>query len=150
MTEKSSPMNRLLSGDVGSGKTVCAAAALYIALKNGCQAALMAPTEILATQHYEDLAPLFEVLGYECALLVGSTKAKEKTAIKGRLSDGTLPLVIGTHALLEENVVFENCGLVITDEQHRFGVGQRAALAKKAEMSTRSSCPQHRSRVRWR
>ncbi len=133
MTEKSSPMNRLLSGDVGSGKTVCAAAALYIALKNGCQAALMAPTEILATQHYEDLAPLFEVLGYECALLVGSTKAKEKTSIKGRLSDGTLPLVIGTHALLEDNVVFANCGLVITDEQHRFGVGQRAALAKKAE-----------------
>ena len=133
MTEKPSPMNRLLSGDVGSGKTVCAAAALYIALKNGYQAALMAPTEILATQHYEDLAPLFEVLGYECALLVGSTKAKEKTAIKQKLSDGTLPLVIGTHALLEENVVFESCGLVITDEQHRFGVGQRAALAKKAE-----------------
>ena len=133
MTEKPSPMNRLLSGDVGSGKTVCAAAALYIALKNGYQAALMAPTEILATQHYEDLAPLFETLGYDCALLVGSTKAKEKTAIKARLADGTLPLVIGTHALLEDNVVFANCGLVITDEQHRFGVGQRAALAKKAE-----------------
>ena len=133
MTEKSSPMNRLLSGDVGSGKTVCAAAALYIALKNGYQAALMAPTEILATQHYEDLAPQFARLGYDCALLVGSTKAKEKTAIKQSLSDGTLPLVIGTHALLEDNVVFENCGLVITDEQHRFGVGQRAALAKKAE-----------------
>ena len=133
MTEKPSPMNRLLSGDVGSGKTVCAAAALYIALKNGYQAALMAPTEILATQHYEDLAPLFAALGCDCALLVGSTKAKEKTAIKQRLADGTLPLVIGTHALLEDNVVFANCGLVITDEQHRFGVGQRAALAKKAE-----------------
>ena len=133
MTEKPSPMNRLLSGDVGSGKTVCAAAALYIALKNGYQAALMAPTEILATQHYEDLAPLFETLGFDCALLVGSTKAKEKNAIKARLADGTLPLVIGTHALLEDNVVFASCGLVITDEQHRFGVGQRAALAKKAE-----------------
>lgn len=133
MTEKPSPMNRLLSGDVGSGKTVCAAAALYIALKNGYQAALMAPTEILATQHYEDLAPLFETLGFDCALLVGSTKAKEKNAIKARLADGTLPLVIGTHALLEDNVVFAGCGLVITDEQHRFGVGQRAALAKKAE-----------------
>lgn len=133
MTEKPSPMNRLLSGDVGSGKTVCAAAALYIALKNGYQAALMAPTEILAVQHYGDLAPLFAALGYDCALLVGGTKAKEKTAIKQRLAAGELPLVIGTHALLEDNVAFADCALVITDEQHRFGVGQRAALAKKAE-----------------
>ncbi|MGM9625556.1 MAG: ATP-dependent DNA helicase RecG [Eubacteriales bacterium] len=130
---RGAPMNRLLSGDVGSGKTVCAAAALYIALENGYQAALMAPTEILATQHYEDLAPMFARLGYNCALLVGSTKAKEKTAIKAALASGELPLVIGTHALLEDNVKFRNCGLVITDEQHRFGVGQRAALAKKAE-----------------
>ena len=126
------PMNRLLSGDVGSGKTVCAAAALYIVLANGYQAALMAPTEILATQHFEDLAPMFARLGFACELLVGSTKAKDKTSIKSRLASGELPLVIGTHALLEDNVVFLNCGLVITDEQHRFGVGQRAALAKKA------------------
>ena len=133
MTARPSPMNRLLSGDVGSGKTVCAAAALYVALENGCQAAMMAPTEILARQHYDDLSPLFAVLGYECALLVGATKPKEKSQIKARLADGTLPLVIGTHALLEENVVFADCGLVITDEQHRFGVSQRAALAKKAE-----------------
>ncbi len=132
MTRGGAPMMRLLSGDVGSGKTVCAAAALYIALRNGYQAALMAPTEILATQHYEDLAPMFASLGYSCALLVGATKAKEKTAIKAALSDGSLPLVIGTHALLEDNVVFAHCGLVITDEQHRFGVGQRASLAKKA------------------
>ncbi len=132
MTRGGAPMMRLLSGDVGSGKTVCAAAALYIAVKNGYQAALMAPTEILATQHYEDLAPMFEALGFSCALLVGATKPKEKAAIKERLSDGSLPLVIGTHALLEDNVVFANCGLVVTDEQHRFGVGQRASLAKKA------------------
>ena len=133
MTGGGAPMNRLLSGDVGSGKTVCAAAALYIALKNGYQAALMAPTEILAVQHYTELAPMFASLGFDCALLVGSTKPKEKTALKTRLADGSLPLVIGTHALLEDNVVFAHCGLVITDEQHRFGVGQRAALAKKAE-----------------
>ncbi len=133
MTGGGAPMNRLLSGDVGSGKTVCAAAALYIALQNGYQAALMAPTEILAAQHYEDLAPMFAGLGFSSALLVGSTKAKEKTAIKAALTDGSLPLVIGTHALLEDNVIFQSCGLVITDEQHRFGVGQRASLAKKAK-----------------
>ena len=133
MTGGGAPMNRLLSGDVGSGKTVCAAAALYIAVKNGYQAALMAPTEILAQQHYADLAPMFAGFGISCALLVGSTKAKEKKEIKASLADGTVSVVIGTHALLEDNVVFDRCGLVITDEQHRFGVGQRAALAKKAE-----------------
>lgn len=127
------PMNRLLSGDVGSGKTVCAAAAIYIAVKSGYQAALMAPTEILARQHYADLAPMFEKLGFEVSLLVGSTKAKEKTAIKKALSEGTLPIVIGTHALLESNVTFARCELVIADEQHRFGVGQRAALSGKGE-----------------
>ncbi|MBQ3065212.1 MAG: ATP-dependent DNA helicase RecG [Clostridia bacterium] len=132
MTSQGAPMNRLLSGDVGSGKTVCAAAALYIAAKNGYQAAMMAPTEILATQHYQDLAPMFAAFGIECALLVGSTRPKEKIQIKQRLADGSLPLVIGTHALLEQDVVFRSCGLVITDEQHRFGVGQRAMLASKA------------------
>ena len=124
-------MMRLLSGDVGSGKTVCAAAAIYIAVKNGYQAALMAPTEILARQHFADLAPMFEELGFRAELLVGSTRAKEKTTIKKALSDGTLPIVIGTHALLESNVTFARCGLVIADEQHRFGVGQRAALTGK-------------------
>ncbi len=127
------PMMRLLSGDVGSGKTVCAAAAIYIAVKNGYQAALMAPTEILARQHFADLAPMFAALGYEVALLVGSTKAKEKTTVKAALAKGTLPVVIGTHALLESDVTFANCGLVIADEQHRFGVGQRAALSGKGE-----------------
>ncbi|MBP3919509.1 MAG: ATP-dependent DNA helicase RecG [Clostridia bacterium] len=127
------PMNRLLSGDVGSGKTVCAAAALYIALSGGYQAALMAPTEILATQHYEDLLPMFSALGYSCALLVGSTKPKEKKKIKDQLALGELRLVIGTHALLENDVSFSKCGLIVIDEQHRFGVGQRAQLANKAE-----------------
>lgn len=127
------PMNRLLSGDVGSGKTVCAAAALYIALSGGYQAALMAPTEILATQHYEDLLPMFSALGYSCALLVGSTKPKEKKKIKDQLALGELRLVIGTHALLENDVSFSKCGLIVIDEQHRFGVGQRAQLANKAK-----------------
>lgn len=134
MTEPNRPpMNRLLSGDVGSGKTVCAAAALYIALSGGYQAALMAPTEILATQHYEDLLPMFSALGYSCALLVGSTKPKEKKKIKDQLASGELRLVIGTHALLENDVSFSKCGLIVIDEQHRFGVGQRAQLANKAE-----------------
>ncbi|MCQ2433483.1 MAG: ATP-dependent DNA helicase RecG, partial [Clostridia bacterium] len=133
MTSGRAPMNRLLSGDVGSGKTVCAAAALYIAVQNGYQAALMAPTEILARQHFADLEPMFAGFGVSCRLLVGSTPAAEKRKIKAALSSGELSIVIGTHALLEDNVVFAHCGLVITDEQHRFGVGQRAALAKKAE-----------------
>ncbi len=132
MTAGGPPMNRLLSGDVGSGKTVCAAAAIYVALANGYQAALMAPTEILARQHYGDLAPMLASLGYGCRLLVGSTPQREKTEIKAALADGTLPFVVGTHALIEDSVVFARCGLVVTDEQHRFGVGQRAALANKA------------------
>ncbi len=133
MTQRGTPMNRLLAGDVGSGKTVCAAAALYIAVQNGYQAALMAPTEILARQHFDDLTLCFAKFGFSAALLVGSTRAKEKREIKAALAAGTLDLVIGTHALLEDNVVFARCGLVVTDEQHRFGVGQRASLAKKAE-----------------
>ncbi len=127
------PMNRMLSGDVGSGKTVCAAAALYFAAVSGRQSALMAPTEILAQQHYQDLAPLFAALGIACALLTGSTKAAEKREIRARLAAGTLPIVIGTHALLSEGVVFADLGLTVTDEQHRFGVMQRAVLARRAE-----------------
>ncbi len=125
------PMARLVSGDVGSGKTICAAAAVYIAVKNGYQASLMAPTEILASQHYEDLSNLFSRMGITTALLTGSTKASEKKAIKEGLADGAIDFVIGTHALLTDDVEFKNPALVITDEQHRFGVVQRARLASK-------------------
>lgn len=133
MTRGDHPMNRLLSGDVGSGKTAPAAAAVYVALKNGYSAAIMAPTEILAAQHYGDLAPLFERLGFKCELLVGSTAAAKKRKIKAALCDGTLRFVIGTHALLCDDVVMDRPGLVITDEQHRFGVMQRSVLTEKSE-----------------
>ena len=126
------PMMRLVSGDVGSGKTAVAAAAAYIAVKNGYQCALMAPTEILATQHFNDLMPMFGRLGYGCRLLTGSTKAAEKREITAALADGTLKLVIGTHALISEGIRFGKPGLVICDEQHRFGVGQRETLLEKA------------------
>lgn len=125
-------MNRLVSGDVGSGKTVCAAYAAYIALQNHTQAALMAPTEILARQHYLDLAPLFEKLGYSCRLLIGATPAAEKKKITAELASGKTNFIIGTHALIEDTVIFENPGIVITDEQHRFGAAQRERLAKKS------------------
>lgn len=125
------PMNRLVQGDVGSGKTMVAAAAIYMAAKNGLQCALMAPTEILAEQHYRSLAPLLEPLGIPCALLTASTKAKERRALNERLRSGELSLVIGTHALLSPDVQYQNLGLVVTDEQHRFGVDQRAALSAK-------------------
>ena len=125
-------MNRLVSGDVGSGKTVCAAYAAYVALQNHTQAALMAPTEILARQHYLDLAPLFEKLGYNCRLLIGATPAAEKKKITAALAAGEIDFLIGTHALIEDTVIFENVGIVITDEQHRFGAGQRERLAKKS------------------
>lgn len=127
------PMNRLCQGDVGSGKTMVAAAAIYMAAKNGLQCALMAPTEILAEQHYRSLAPLLEPLGIPCALLTASTKAKERRALNERLRSGELSLVIGTHALLSPDVQYQNLGLVVTDEQHRFGVDQRAALSAKGE-----------------
>ena len=127
------PMNRLIQGDVGSGKTMVAAAAIYLAAKNGLQCALMAPTEILAEQHYRSLAPLLEPLGIPCALLTASTKAKDRRALNEALQTGTLSLVIGTHALLSPDVQYQNLGLVVTDEQHRFGVDQRAALSAKGE-----------------
>ena len=125
-------MNRLCQGDVGSGKTMVAAACVWFAAQSGWQSALMAPTEILARQHYENLAPLFARFGLRCALLTGSTRAKERREILAGLSDGSIDLCIGTHALLTEDVQYARLGLVITDEQHRFGVGQRAALSKKA------------------
>ncbi len=125
------PMSRLVQGDVGCGKTMVAAAAAYVAMQNGKQVALMAPTEILAKQHFERLAPLFEGLGLKTALLTGSLKASEKKTCREALVAGETNLVIGTHALLTEATTFRDLGLVIADEQHRFGVGQRAALLSK-------------------
>lgn len=127
------PMTRLLSGDVGSGKTVVAALAAYICIMNGRQAALMAPTEILAVQHYNDLKELFEGLGISCALLTGSVGAAAKRAAKAAAKSGEAQLIVGTHALLSDGVEFAELGLVITDEQHRFGVMQRAALTDKGK-----------------
>ncbi len=126
-------MNRLLQGDVGSGKTAVAAAIVYNSTKNGMQSALMAPTEVLATQHYETFVKLFENTGIVCELLTGSTKAKDKKEIKERLKSGKIDLIIGTHTLIQEDVQFDNLGLVITDEQHRFGVKQRTGLCSKGE-----------------
>ena len=125
------PMNRLIQGDVGSGKTAVAAALCWAVIQNGMQAALMAPTEILAAQHYHSLNTLLEPAHIACALLTGSVKPGEKKKIYQALADGRIQLVIGTHALLGDQVAFQNLGLVITDEQHRFGVGQRSALAQK-------------------
>ncbi len=131
------PMSRIVIGDVGCGKTIVAACAVYISFLSGRQSALMAPTEILATQHYADLSPLFEKLGVRCALLTGSTRAAErKKILSGLASDdpkARIDFVIGTHALLTEGVDFSALSLVITDEQHRFGVRQRSALAGKTE-----------------
>ena len=111
-------MNRLIEGDVGSGKTMVAAAAIYLAVKNGCQAALMAPTSILAEQHYAGLAPLLEGLGVRCGLLTGALPAAARRALLERLGRGEVDLLIGTHALLSGDVAFPRLGLVVTDEQH--------------------------------
>jgi len=127
------PMNRLIQGDVGSGKTAVAAGVVYSAVKNGYQCALMAPTEILAHQHFETLSALLENTGFHLALITGSTPAKEKKRIKTQLADGEIDLVIGTHALIQNDVAFKNPALVITDEQHRFGVNQRSALSAKGK-----------------
>ena len=127
------PMNRLCQGDVGSGKTMVAAACIWFAVENGWQTALMAPTEILARQHYQGLAPLLARFSIRCALLTGSTRSRERREILAGLADGSIDLCIGTHALLTEDVQYQKLGLVVTDEQHRFGVNQRAALSQKAE-----------------
>ena len=127
------PMNRLVQGDVGSGKTMVAAAAAYCAVNNRRQAALMAPTEILAEQHYQSLSRLFAPLGIRTALLTGSMTPKQKREVREAIAAGEVELAIGTHALLSEATVFADLGLVITDEQHRFGVGQRAKLSAKGE-----------------
>lgn len=125
------PMNRLLQGDVGSGKTAVAAAACYFAAKNGVQSALMAPTEILAGQHYATLQRFLEPLGISVGLLTGSMKAKEKKEVRTATQDGSLMVLVGTHAIFQKEVQFSNLALVITDEQHRFGVEQRSQLAEK-------------------
>ena len=127
------PMARLLQGDVGSGKTAVAFGAMYLAWKSGFQAALMAPTEVLAQQHYEDAQALFAPLGARVGLLTGSLTKKQHTQAHEALSSGEWDMVIGTHALITEGVAYQNLGLVITDEQHRFGVRQRTELSKKGE-----------------
>lgn len=132
--QKDTQMQRLVQGDVGSGKTVIAILALVKAIENGFQGALMAPTEILALQHYEKIKDLLEPLDIHVGLLTGSLKIKEKRATLEGLADGCINLVIGTHALIQDNVIFKNLGLVITDEQHRFGVNQRAKLEEKGNV----------------
>lgn len=127
-----SPMSRIVVGDVGSGKTVCAEAAMYIAVRSGYQAALMAPTEILATQHYKEAAELFSAFGIKVELLVGSMRESEKRRVRAALESGECDIVIGTHALISASVGFARLGLIITDEQHRFGVAQRAVLKERA------------------
>ncbi|MGN0976521.1 MAG: ATP-dependent DNA helicase RecG, partial [Faecousia sp.] len=130
---KGAPMNRLVQGDVGSGKTMVAAAAMYCAAKNGKQSALMAPTEILAEQHYASLQKLFEPLGITVVLLTGSLTAKCKRIVRDSLALGQAQVAVGTHALLTDATQFQDLGLVIADEQHRFGVGQRSKLSAKGE-----------------
>ena len=131
--QRGAPMNRLVQGDVGSGKTMVAAAAAYMAVKNGHQAALMAPTEILAEQHFASLQKLLTPLGIRCSLLTGSLTPKQKKETRSAIENGETDLVIGTHALVSDATVFRDLGLVIADEQHRFGVAQRSKLSGKGE-----------------
>ena len=130
--KKDKPMSRLIQGDVGSGKTVIAAAAAYFAFKNNSQAVMMAPTDILASQHYEGLSGLFEKAGVRVCLLTGSLKAKQKRETLLAIENGDVDFVIGTHAVIQKNIVFKNLSLTITDEQHRFGVNQRALIEGKS------------------
>ena len=127
-------MNRLVQGDVGSGKTMVAAVAMYIAVKNGYQAAMMAPTTILANQHYEELSQYFSKLGIRCEIITSITTKKRKEIIIESLKNHDIDIIIGTHSLIEDNIEFNNLGLVITDEQHRFGVKQRMKLSSKGNM----------------
>lgn len=129
--DKAKQMNRLIQGDVGSGKTVIAVLAMYRAVKSGYQAAMMAPTEILATQHYESLRSYFHKYGIRCELLVGSLTNKAKEKVLNELKHGHIHIIIGTHAIIQEHVEFHKLGLAITDEQHRFGVKQRSVLNQK-------------------
>lgn len=129
--ESKKQMNRLVQGDVGSGKTIVAIIAMYKAVLNGYQAAMMAPTEILATQHYESISKIMEKYNINCKLLVGSISKKNKELILEELKEGRIDIVIGTHAIIQDNIEFDKLGLVITDEQHRFGVGHRDSLRAK-------------------
>ncbi len=131
--EKDVPMARLLQGDVGSGKTAVAAAAIYLCVKNGYQACMMAPTEILASQHKKTLDKFLSPFGIRTELLVSGLPAAEKRRVREGLSDGSVDVAVGTHALITEKTVFNNCALAVADEQHRFGVKQRAALLDKSE-----------------
>ena len=131
--EDSKPMNRLLQGDVGSGKTVVALIAAYKAVKSGYQATIMAPTAILASQHLETFNDILKDSGIRCELLISGISKKKKENILSRLENGEIDILIGTHAILEENVKFNKLGLVVTDEQHRFGVRQRSAIALKGK-----------------
>ena len=131
--ESNKSMNRLLQGDVGSGKTVVAMIAAYKAVKSGYQAAIMAPTAILASQHLEGFKGILDKFGIRCELLISSITKKKKEEILHKLQEGEIDILIGTHAILEENVVFKKLGLVVTDEQHRFGVKQRGKIAAKGE-----------------
>lgn len=131
--ESSKPMNRLLQGDVGSGKTAVAMCAAYKAVKSGYQAAIMAPTAILATQHLYNFNAIFEQMNIRCELLTSGISKKQKEQIMNRLAKGEIDIIIGTHALLEEKVEFNRLGLVVTDEQHRFGVKQRTTIAEKGQ-----------------
>ena len=128
---KSTPMNRLIQGDVGSGKTIVAAAAMYAAANSGFQSAMMAPTEILAAQHFKNLKALFEPFGFETVLLSGSMPILERRASLEKIKGGTAKIIVGTHALISKGVEYKNPALVITDEQHRFGVKQRTLLTEK-------------------
>src|SRR5260370_38139033 len=127
------PMSRLLQGDVGSGKTLVAAEAAVIAIENGCQVGALAPTEILASQHYMYFKNLFQRMGYVVAVLTGSSTPREKTQLKKLIAEGLVHLAIGTHALIEEDVEWKDLGLAIVDEQHRFGVMQRLRLTSKGK-----------------
>ena len=134
--QKTIPVHRLLQGDVGSGKTILAALALGKVVENGYQGCIMVPTEILAAQHYLTLKERFKATGANVALLTGSIKAAERVQILNGLADGSIGIVVGTHALIQESVKFKNLVLVVTDEQHRFGVEQRASLANKSAFAT--------------
>lgn len=131
--EKSIPMSRIVQGDVGCGKTMVAAALAFFVIKNGFQASMMAPTEILAKQHYETFSEIFSKLDIKCGLLTGSMSEKAKNEVIKGISDGEIHFIVGTHSLIEDKVAFKNLSLVITDEQHRFGVRQRARLAQKGD-----------------
>ncbi len=126
-------MNRLIQGDVGSGKTAVAMTLAYVLIKNGYQAVLMAPTDVLANQHYKNISRIFEALGIKCALLTSALKRREKNDAYENIAKGEAQMIIGTHALIQEAVAYHNLGLVITDEQHRFGVRQREELAMKGK-----------------